>query len=911
MSNNDAMARQLEWQAAEVQHDMRNRQFSDPLSVGAAQLRNLSRGVEILFGRVMDGIPYVGTYKVLPERGMAAIPCSHLPSGPNSAVGVRANTSIPPGAHVWFIYHRSINYGLIIGVEPYFGTNPTLAMSDYIYIGSRSGLHRDTAHSFPWTTATRGIGDWSSGNPFDSTTAGEWCMMSKTGMRVFVDDYMAAIGTGEACGLTAFLFDNLCRLSGINLQIRSQPFEWEALDDESELYEVLGRAIYPWEALGAPRQGGTVSKKFEAQATEIEQPWYGAIEPAEDNQMPVRRRVEYGGYLGQGGKRIVQVPSAGEIWTYGGSPGVTSVFEENVALTGAYSMRSAKSITISKRPLIPKLYPQRRPEDSRGDSHTNYKASSAYGDGPEHKITGNIKLSGDAGSLEPPLIRHAGSPDLVSYIFNWECEHPFWYHGKDWRIGEENESQLGSEVPPPMFGPLIGHGKMYMPDPPTAQLDIDHRYKSVDYALTNSYLTFLEDGGIALADGFGSEIRMTGGSIHVTAPGDIWNKGGRNVVSWGGRDVMMRAKRHVDISATEKDVRIKAERHCWLLAGNGKDSGMLLLESRSYIEDFKFQDGNGDAAVGEDVIAGGVVIRAPHSNAVTWAKDVYLRTGGGTVEHGTIVLDAGKGKDPIVTNSSCVVNFFMPDNDSGLYLGFYDRNDSADDSGGEDITVKHAHGFASYFILLDCYTAIRGDLAVDGHYFGNNWIYADNGHIATSLAPEFSGLVPGLKPGAFKKYFAELKADAEKFCADLTAFYMTALTNYYYVEFKAGNDDVMKIAEFSFCTSKQYGTLTGGNLHFRLYEDRWQQLDRLSDNVGTPWSENWVITQGIQTATYPGAEAMVHPESYVEMGLTIFQPASGTAKTRGSDGQLAGCYADPQYGTPDLKPLDGTYRIIT
>jgi len=900
MAPTDLTARQLDWKLAENEF-WRDRQIADPTLVLANEGRHLGRPAELLFGRVMDSIPYVGTYKVLPERGAAVITCTHAPSGPNSAIGVRANTSIPCGAHVWFIYHRNLNHGIIIAVEPYFMTNPTLALSDYIFIGSRTGLHRDVGYAAPWTTKTRGIGDWSSGNPFDSTTGGEWCMITRTGLRVFVDDYMTQIGTGEGAGFETFLFDNLCRMHGINLQIRSQPFEWEALDDESELYEILGRSVYPWEAMGATRQGIQTSKTFGPEETELDQPWYGAIEPKLDNQMPVRRRMNYGGYLGQGGKRIVQVPSAGGLWSYGSAPGLTSVFEENIALSGAYSMRSAKSIIISKRPLIPKIYQKRRPDDYAGDKSANYKASSAYGSGPQHKITGNLETP-SVSDLEPHLIRHCGTPDLVSYIFNWEGVHPFFYHHLDWHLGEETESDMGGNVPPPQFGSLSGHGKMYTPDPPKTSLSVDHRYNSVDYALTNSYLVFLEDGGIALADGYGSEIRMTGGSIHVTAPGDVWNKGGRNVVNWAGRDALIRANRHCEVSSTGKDVRIKAERHCWLLSGNGGGDGLLLLESRSSVTDYKFKSEDGTPAIGEKASAGGVAIRAPHSNAVTWAKDIYLRTGGGSVDKGAITLDAARGESPITTNSSCVVEFIPMG--AGLYLGFYEREE-------DSVTVRKADGFTDYFTLIDCYTVIRGDLGLDGRYFGNDWIYADNGHIMTALAPQYNNLVPGLKPGSFKEYFEKVKQAEEKFCDDLTQYFDKAYTQYWYKEFRGGNDEVMTIAEFSFRDSDQCGTLKGDKLSFRLFEDRWQQLDRMGSGAASKWSENWVQSQGMQTAPYPGAEAMQHDEGYVEVELTIFDPRSGTAKPHGNDPEnLPDYYKHPKYGEPNPKRLDGNYPIL-
>lgn len=900
--NETKAARQLEWKMMEFQKmGLRDMQAMDPTSVGAHQTRDLGRGVEIMFGRVMDSIPYAGIYKVLPERGLSVITCCHVGHGPNGAIGVRSVSSLPPGVHVWFIYHRDVNYGVIIGVEPYFMTDPRQALSDYIYLGSRSGLHRDVAFSYPWRTNTRGLGDWSAGTPFDEAADGTWGGITRTGLRMLLDDFMVQVGAGEACGLYAYLWDQLCRLTGINLQIRANCFEWEALDDESEHFDVLGHSVYPWETMGAGRQTSGLYREHTAKETQVEKPWYAAIEPAYDNQMPVRRVLSFGGYLGQGGKRLVQAPTDATIWRYGNPGGLASVFEEQVTLPGAYALRSAKSVIIARRPLIPKIYQKRRPDDAAGDNKDNYRASGTFGSGPRHEVTGDIDTPGD---FEDNQKRIAGVQDLIAYVFNWEGAHAFHYHENDWTVSQETESDLGSSIPLPQFRPLVGNSKMFMPDPPKASLPIDHRYGTVEYALCNSYIVLTEDGGIAIGDGYGAEIRMSGGHIANTAPGDVWHRAGRHVGCWGGRDVLVRAHNCVDISATEKDIRLGANRHLWAVAGLEEgNQGLLLLESRAVSRDYIFKADDSGGMIGEDAEASGIALRVENANIVNWGRDIYLRTGGGSVSQGDIYLDAGRGTRSLLTNSTFIGHYLKPASGAGRYDAFY--------VGDTTIEVKAVNAFTGVYNLLGAWSAVYGDLAVDGRYFGNGWIYTI-GHIGTTEAATYNFLVPPILPDELVKFFKQLAEVVEALKKALAAYFMATFTTLFYQDLKAGDAEVMTIAEYSWRTSQQCGTASedGSETSFRLFEDRWQQMDRMAGGASVKWSEVWATTQGIQTGPYPGKEAMTNSESYIEMPLTIYDPETGASRSRGSADSVAECYAQPKYGEPSPKALDGNYRIL-
>jgi len=894
MAGKDRRSRQLEWRQAEGRQVGLERPTADPTSSGAAQLRSLSRGVELLFGRVMDAIPYLNTYKVLPERGLSVLTCGYLAPGPNAVIGARSAATIPPGSRVWFIYHRDVNYGMIIGVEPDFSTDGSRALSDFISLGSRSGFHRDTAHSFPLRMNTRGICDWSAGRPFDATTAGEWGAITETGLRFMLDSGMAQMGTGEGCGVFAYLWDQLLRLVGTNLQIRSSTFEHESLDDESEHLDVIGHSVYPWETLGGGRQGTELFRTHTAQETQIDQPWYAAIEPLHDDQTPLRRLYEFHGYHGQGGKRLLLAPTTDAISRQSAPAPVVALFEEALTLTGRWLVSSAMGMTLAKRPFIPRLQPKKRPEHADGDNATNYRASGAFGSGPEHIVQSAPTIS-SGGQSDPCQIRAAGVADLHAYTFNWESPHPFHYHEEDWELSEEGGGPLGGSLPPIPFSDLAGHRRMYLPDPPTASVNIDHRYGGAAYAMASSYITLLDDGGISIGSGCGCELRMAGGSITLSAPGDIWTRAGRNTVNWAGRDLILRGKRHIDASATEGDVRLKADRHLWGLAGNGGD-GLLLLESRGQGASYLFEDDEGGPMLGEDARANGIALRSPNSNTVVWGRDIYLRTGGGSVGDGNIVLDASRGRGSILTESQVVVNYMTPASGSGRYDAFHD-----------DGKVTCAHAYGKFGAMLDGDLYVLGFTAVDGSVYTNDWIYVDTGHIATAEAPQYNYLVASIKPDSLQPFFDEVKQAEKEMRQALTDYYDSAMYQQWLTDYRAGNDRVMAIAEYSFRTPAQYGTDQGT---FRLYEDRWQQLARMAGATTDVWTEATVTSQGIPTGPYPGYEAYTASDSFFEMDLTMVDETTGLSRDRGTAAETAECYTNPQYAMPQAKALDGIYTVI-
>jgi hypothetical protein len=364
---------------------------------------------------------------------------------------------------------------------------------------------------------------------------------------------------------------------------------------------------------------------------------------------------------------------------------------------------------------------------------------------------------------------------------------------------------------------------MYLKEEQPKQFQIDHRYNTQDYFETESYVSLLEDGGVVIGDGYGSEIRMTGGCVFITAPGDVWLKGGRDVQSWAGNDVIAKANKNIDLSATERNIRIKAERNVLVFAGNetsDRDGG-ILLESRAKNIEYDFEQ------CGDQIRFAGVVSRAPFSNVISLAKDIYLRTGGGEIEDGNITVDASQARRDILTKSRAKYDFVR----SGRFDFFgYPK-------GKEDWKTLKSNMFSRKVTLLCGPIGSDADLILDGHILAQGSALLTKGHIFTEYAARgliFVAPCDGEcqdEVNAVVDLIEEVITETIPEIAD-DPIHKQLFKEIWYKEKRAGNDRVMTIMEFSFRTDDDYKIKD-----FLLFEDRWQQLARIGQADPKKWEE--------------------------------------------------------------------------
>jgi hypothetical protein len=722
--------------------------------------------------------------------------------------------------------------------------------------------------------------DWSGGRPMDSLS-GEAGWISETGIRVMLDPFMAQLAASEATGVFAFYHDNLLRVAAYNYHHFTCCGEIQAADDEGEAFWVGGDAAYVAEQLGALRPGVDPFRDVAPADVQVTTPHYGYVEPASDDQIPFHRSRDYRGYLGQGGRRMVTVPPIGDVFRRSGTAGGEGVFEEFRSLTGRASTRSAKGIHLVKAGPISAPKPMRRPEDPSGDTRENYRPGGGAGGGPPHVVTGGPEAS----DRFPHLQQVAGILDLHAWAFEWEGMHPFHYHANDWHLAEPAESALGAGAAPPMFGRLSS--EFYLPRPDALKLAVDPRYGEVDYYPNEASLDLNDDGTVVAADGYGAEIAMAGGHIFLRCPGDIWFLPGRNINGWAGRDLCLRARNSWDISAAKGDGRAKAEKNLHLLGGNDGKAGGILLESKAPSA-YSY-----DGVVGEDVVTGGVQVKAAKGAFVTWTRDVYMRIGGGDVDSGgEVVIDADKGRAPIITNSQSFLRYV---------------SDAAADYLGTEGQVKVANVYGREGAILGTPVEVMGTGIFSGSVLIKGWVECVGGHIATELAqnPNYVYVSPLKdKPLAeARRILAEADRAEKKAVAEGTKDYKAGFTDYWYADDGPGNDGTIRAAHFTYRSGDHYRTKD-----FELYEARWQQLSRLAGQALAKWTEPPVVAGSRETYPYPGKAAWKDGDHLHRQGLSLRDPDTGLPKGRRA---AQGEYESPRYASEDAPvALDGHYTVI-
>jgi len=867
---------------------------ADPTASEWLMKNSLEVGFKLLFGVIVDAVTYVNCYKVQFENTGPTIWCTPLTSLSVQPMGQKQILQLQPGTKVIVAIHTTDFYGYIVGVVPTFISSPTHAMPDFISQAGRSGLLVEAAHKYPFGLSSASfLPDFSSGGPFDRTTMGEYGCIAETGVGYFADSYMTYLRADEETGVWAFYNDQMLRLAGHNLQIRTTGSEQEDLDKHGQYDSVTGHTPYYWEALGAFEFPTTVCREIDADKwqRDPECQQYAAREPCNDHQVPWFRLRDFYGYVGQAHKRVLCLPppcpplsspeptgtcddgkDCGNINLLQDQRVFPGVYDENLALTGRKVTRTAHELIIAKYPLIPVPKQVLRPEDPNGNNPDNYLATGNQGTGPSHLVVGEIDVpSGD----NPLLITATAFMDTNAFSFEWVGNHPFHYYDLDYFT--PNQSELGisdfcaaPSIPPPKFEELVCYQYLERPDPIT--LTVDHRYGNVSYYPNNSYIGLLADGGVVVGDGFGAELRMTAGSGWLTAPGDLNVEVGRNLNVLAGYDICMRAKNCVDISATNQDVRIKAKERLWMVASG--ECGGILIESMA-------TDPYCDFTTEPDFpTLGGILIKADNSLITQRSRNMCIKLteadDDSDADNNVLIFDTGwagrirtraRYTETFLTNDGGAMNFWVN--------ASTDEVESASEQWRDVVTFCQK-------VRIDDGVLIDGCLAV------NSSILILDGHIASSNTNGFGGAVGNL--GDVTSLEAEFAALDARCSTDLPTTGESELGT-----LDERQEDMCCNGTFRFRNTAQYRTED-----WTFFETRWQQLARQGGVSVSAWTEDPVNS----TYPYPGKEKWFDEATYRQVDLSLWDPSTGIAADRGA------AYESPTFSTPASVIPDGNYMVI-
>lgn len=816
---------------------------SDNYSTGYSKEHDLRYPGPIQTGTILNSLPGAHWYRVARSDVSGEISCTSLLRVGDSPLAAQDAAVFPSGSRVLFFAPKSSSYGYIIGILPGMTDDAGRNWADFISPGTNANIQKH-----PWykklidgSYLGKGVRNWNNNRPIDATSLGDLTYTTALGGLLHLDLFQMVFRISEECGLWMFYLDQLARFSGHNLDIRSAISELKIRDDQGEGQWYEGVTPYPWNAAGFLSPDMDFAEN--AANTILQTDPVAGLEPTASSR-PFYTMEEFKGYLGQGGVRQVQLPPAveGPYNHYLQTP--KTVFREAIGLDGQYSLSSSQSLSIEKRMWLPtprRLFEAEDPFGDKGDeTSNNYKFAGVLGPEGEPETVTNLEPAEDT-----PDTFTLGLTDIMAHTHNWKILHPFHRHKLDFEVSnptvangltEEENSQVEPEQPSKVTDLQT---EFKLPLPPVQKVYVDHRYQYQTYYESKAGIYWLPDGGIVIRDGYGSEIAMSGGHITFSSPGDTNIQSGRSTVLMAGDDLVGKAFNSVDISSSQKDVRVKAEKNLEMLAANS-GTGRMLLESknvRSTISSYDVED-----QFGEDVGGAGICLKAETGPIFTYSQDLYLRT----LNNGRMVLDSDQGNGSVYIVGNFVETEVKTHTTTAI------RGEIEDPSTPTIVSTLSNSGQ-----FLDGNQFVRGSIYSRGGITAWNSVRVLSGHYFSSQAMSSTGGLPvygaAVTRGELedqKSNFLEYQSDLKTLSSSFTVGLTDVVQNDFWKNWTLGDATLIDAYSFSFRTVPQYGTET-----YSLTAPYWWSLD--ADNEASVWEEPLVTNQNSPTMAYPGYSAWV------------------------------------------------------
>ncbi|GHT30377.1 hypothetical protein FACS1894214_0110 [Planctomycetales bacterium] len=599
-------------------------------------------------------------------------------------------------------------------------------------------------------------------------------------------------------------------------------------------------AMYPYEALGLLKNS---NEKF------WQKEYSGQIEPVNKALVPFYRYQKYSGFIGQGLVETVSIPPKDISDTYTADDDKHPICVSRVqkTLDGSLIFESSKGIHFALQPNIRSFKRIKEISDPNGDDleKGNYEFSKT-----------------DVFETQPK--DDASVTDKIIWAVRQAGNTGFYGHKNDFELIKENQRAFEQDVNAGSLQSLQSQPKMKPVEP--IRLKINEQGE-VEYGNGRIFLSLIEDG-VFIRGLCGEELRMEGGNITLSCPGNITMMPGRSFVTMSGEDAVLKAKKSIDIAAVDNDVRIKAERNLDMVGGMS-GNGRTLIENQSAGEPSL---DNVQGKEGEEIVGGGVTIKSKKLTSIQ-GKNVFVQS----YEKGEIFIDAGLegGQVNIHGRQVNAVSSSNIELAAGIYEG-----------------AKASEGSGNIVRIYSTSVAIPKSLSVFENIYAKQ-VIADEGCNKDPLEEKY-------------KNFQEDSGMAKSLAAnnESTDKRLEQLYELYDDEDKIGSEEMQKNYTFSYRNSEQCGANT-----FDFITPYWMEIFQSSVVSALPlWEEKEYSYQaeaessGIKQMSWPGYEAWEN-EQKVEVRENVWYDAEN-----GND--LDGTDAPSESGTNTSQTPSQFYRII-
>jgi hypothetical protein len=527
------------------------------------------------------------------EFGNLILQAHPLASTYSAALGF--NETILPGVGTRVLCQgKSGDSTILIGclphIEPQADEN-TAGLANRVILGTREPVH-DNVHR-------TGYGEWitkaavlNNNLPTD-VTQGEKVIANEFGVMMGLFKLMANLKASELAQVQVHFLDDLVRIISHNFQHYTALGEFKIFHDGKGIHLEMGATHSPGESIGKSSNSGTEAL---SPGSDEENEYLRFYKMSHDQLNMLERMKLFVGKLGDFVNFLLVKPSD-TAHTLNGDPPQnpdTGLLQIKAAMDGTLIIRSLSGIYLEKTNWIRVPHRIRAPEDPEGDNPASdefeYDKKEAY------KFNESPASPDALGSRDIAFLYYLQLRDYLAYINEKIGYTNFKKHSKDFYVNDEiaNEKDLNNGIT--------------WVDPETGS----------SFKQNKSWVALMNNGGISLADAWGSAINMEGGNIYIQPAKDLVVQPNRNLIAKIGGNVSLAARKELDLSSTEGGLRIKTNLAQYLYSQN---SGIVIHADGNDIADDLMTYPNSETMSH----VSGIVLRAPDSTISTNSNILNLQ----------------------------------------------------------------------------------------------------------------------------------------------------------------------------------------------------------------------------------------------------------------------------------------------
>lgn len=848
--------------------------------LGQAYGQHQQLSLPVLPGRIVQVVPFARTYSVR-VAGDQDYTCS------GGMMGQYGAGCLQNGMGVLIAAFPGSRAGVIIALNP--DADPGGAASNLpgaVALGSGPlGIASPMYDAYKNQPGVGGIIPLHDHAPVDNLPGDEG-VLNALDVGWIVSFGMMMMRASDTAAVEVYAFDSLLRLHGHNYERFAAGYERRQFDDEGEVHDVEFGAKFPWEGDGLAARG---SGAWIAEPAESWGAYKASVEPRYPDQTGAWRLQTLRGYLGDMVRQqVLRQPDSRRTEPARylvGDDGPAALSDVHYAADGAVHVRSAKEILFQKYVLIPAAEQTALPDDNLvGDGRANYRASGELGDGPEPQGQDEYQWGDDIRANK----KAAALGEYVAHATNYRGPANLLGHAHDWAYRNEGAPSSGWDLRRTAIAPekLNELGQKYWAGlPEHRDIAVDSRLKKVRYYESAATFAVTDDGGIVIEDAWGSSIHLCRGNIVLSCPGDILLNPGRRFVAQAGLDAVVRARNGVDLTTTEGDIRIKADRNLHALAGNDRadGSGGILFESRASATTQNYD------RLGEGTVSSGIVFLAKKAQVAAIGGELYLGATGGASGGPAITLDASRAKRPIYVDADQILRkaetFIDRYGDSDAFAvatekTWFTQAETLIVEG--DIIAAKRKGARGHVCAENSLYA-RGSMRVDGSVVAMGSIASNSSMYAQKGIGKLgkSSMVGGVENDPFKDYIAQVDVGFASAVAAIHGMAAAAqnvekaVSDAVRDDDNFGGDNLINKIAFSLRTDADYAAAD-----FSIFEPAWLANPALSTDV---WKEKPVRSSvGGDTYPFPGRKHYEERGSLLAAARRLFDVAAGRAADRGA-----------------------------